>query len=188
MTESDYLAWELAQELRHEYVAGEVFAMGGARLGHNLVAGNAFAALRAALHGGPCRVFSADMRVQVSRADAYLYPDLVVSCPADDLADRRALSLRCAWLIVEVLSDSTAAFDRGDKFAHYRKLPSLTHYLLVDSDQPAIDLFRRGADGLWVLHPLGLDDRLVLDGPQRVEVPVAALYEEVNFDDARPRP
>ena len=117
-----YLDWESGQSDKHEFVAGEVFAMGGARRAHVTVAGNIFAALKSHLRGGPCRAYMSDMKLRVAEADAGFYPDVMVSCDARDHAAEQYL--QHPTLVVEVLSDGTAAFDRGDKFAAYRRLQS----------------------------------------------------------------
>ncbi len=151
MTAAEFLAWEQTQPVKHEFVRGEVFMMTGGVDRNNTVAGNLYIALRAHLRGSPCRIYASDVKLRVEAADCYFYPDLMVTCSAADLADR--LVKREPVLVVEVLSPSTAAFDRGDKFASYRALPSLAEYLLVDADQQRCELYRKGADGLWVLHP-----------------------------------
>lgn len=151
MTAAEFLAWEQTQPVRHEFVRGEIFMMTGGVDRNNTVAGNLYIALREQLRGSPCRVYASDVKLRVEAADCYFYPDLMVTCSATDLADR--LVKREPVLVVEVLSPSTAAFDRGDKFADYRALPSLAEYLLVDADRQRCELYRKGADGLWVLHP-----------------------------------
>lgn len=151
MSADEFLAWEATQTERHEFVQGEVFAMTGGRDRNNTVSGNLYMALRQHLAGSGCHVYASDLKLQVAAADAFFYPDLMVTCSAADLADR--LVKREPVLVVEVLSPSTEAFDRGDKFAHYRRLPSLREYLLVDVDRLRCDLYRKGGDGLWVLHP-----------------------------------
>ena len=93
------------------------------------------------------------MRLRVEAADCYYYPDVLVTCAAADINDPKLTTLMGAKLIIEVLSPSTAAFDRGDKFADYRALDSLAEYVLIDPDGKSIDVFRKGTDGLWVLHP-----------------------------------
>jgi Uma2 family endonuclease len=118
---------------------------------NNIVAGNLYMALRQHLRGSACRVFAGDVKLRVEAADCYFYPDVMVTCSAADLGDR--LIKREPLLVAEVLSPSTAAFDRGDKFADYRALPTLAEYLLVDVDRRRCELYRKGADGLWVLHP-----------------------------------
>ena len=179
MTAQQYMEWETLQPERHEFIAGEIFAMTGARIDHNLINGNAYLQFRQALRGLPCGVFFTDIKVRVEAADAYFYPDLFVTCDAADLAQGDALSVQRPWLIAEVLSDSTAAYNRGKKFEHYRALPSLTHYLLIEVERQHVDLFRQNADGLWVLHPLGPADALVIQAPHAITIPVASLYEGV---------
>ena len=123
MTASDYLAWEAEQKDRHEFVGGETFAMAGAEDRHVTVTGNLYMALRQHLSGSPCRTFMSDMRLSVATLGSYFYPDILVTCSAADLASPLAKSE--PKLIVEVLSPSTAAYDRGLKFSHYRKLGRL---------------------------------------------------------------
>ena len=152
MSAAEFLAWDESQQIKHEFVHGEVFAMAGGEDRNVTVAGNLYIALRPHLRGSPCRVYGSDVKLRVEAADCYFYPDLMVTCSALDAADR--LIKREPVLVVEVLSPSTAAYDRGGKFAAYRQLPSLAEYLLVDVDAQRCDLFRkRPEDGLWVLHP-----------------------------------
>jgi Uma2 family endonuclease len=150
-TAEDYLAWEPAQRDRHEYLGGEVFAMAGADDRHVTVAGNFYMALRQHLSGSPCRTYMSDMRLHVAAANSYFYPDVLVTCSALDAAS--ALVKTEPKLIIEVLSPSTAAYDRGLKFSIYRSLASLEEYVLIDLDTRSTDCYRKGADGLWVLHP-----------------------------------
>ncbi len=121
-----YLQWEATQSEKHEYLAGEIFAMVGVRQSHNVAAGNCFVALRARLAGSNCRVFMSDVKTRIEPSAAFFYPDLVVPCDARDRATPEYVSYPS--LIVEVLSPSTAAFDRGAKFGAYRKLDSLKEY------------------------------------------------------------
>ena len=151
MAAAEFLAWEQTQPLRHEFVRGEVFMMTGGVDRNNTVALNLVVALREHLRGSPCRVYASDVALRVEAADCFFYPDVMVTCSAADLADR--LVKREPVLVVEVLSPSTAAFDRGDKFADYRALPSLAEYLRLDAERQRCELYRKGADGLWVLHP-----------------------------------
>ena len=161
MTAAEFLAWDATQTIKHEFVQGEVFAMAGGEDRNNSVALNLVVALRQHLRGSPCRVYASDVKLRVEAADSYFYPDLMVTCSAADAADR--LIKREPVLVVEVLSPSTAAYDRGDKFADYRMLPSLREYLLIDVASQRCDLFRkRPEDGLWVLHPSGADEAVQL--------------------------
>lgn len=175
-TANDYLAWEPAQLDRHEYLDGEVFAMAGAEDRHVTVAGNLFIALRQHLSGSPCRTYISDMRLHVAAANSYFYPDVMVTCSALDQTS--ALVKTEPKLIVEVLSPSTAAYDRGVKFSHYRKLPSLEEYVLVDLDSRSTDVYRKGADGLWVLHPFAASEAVSL-ASVALTVSAAQLFADV---------
>lgn len=150
-TAEEYLAWEAAQIDRHEYLDGEVFGVPVTDDSHNIVTGNIGIALRQHLSGSPCRTYMSDMRLHVAAANSYFYPGVLVTCSAQDQAS--ALVKTEPKLIVEVLSPGTAAYDRGVKFTHYRSLPSLDEYVLIDLDTRSTDCYRKGADGLWVLHP-----------------------------------
>ena len=179
MTAAEFLAWDESQRERHEFVRGEVFLMAGGEDRNDLVAGNLYIALRQHLSGTPCRVYGSDVKLRVEAADCYFYPDLMVTCSAADAADR--LIKREPVLVVEVLSPSTAAFDRGDKFADYRTLGSLREYLLVDVDRRRCELYRLGADGLWVLHPGASGEGVRLDSVD-LTVPGQALWAELEPD------
>lgn len=148
---ADYLVWEAKQPERHEYIDGEVFAMAGAEDRHVTATMNLAFALRQHLSGSACRTCMSDMRLHVAAANSYFYPDVLVTCSALDQASAMVKSE--PKLIAEVLSPTTPAYDRGLKFSHYRTLPSLEEYLLVDLDTRVTDCYRKGADGLWVLHP-----------------------------------
>ena len=180
MTAAEFLAWDATQTIKHEFVGGEVFAMAGGEDRNYTVAGNLYIALRQHLRGSPCRVYGSDVKLQVESAGSYFYPDLMVTCSAADAADR--LIKREPVLVVEVLSPSTAAYERGDKFASYRQLPSLAEYLLIDVDSRRCDLFRkRPEDGLWVLHPSGADEAVQLASVDLTLTP-EALWADLEPD------
>lgn len=147
----EFIVWENEQPERHEFVRGEVFAMVGARRVHNLVVGNVFASLKQQLKGAPCQAFLDNAKLQTATGDIF-YPDVFVTCDLQDL--RTDQIFRAPTVIVEVLSPSTQAYDRGLKFTLYRSLPSLREYALVDPDTREVQLFRRGDDGLFTLHDL----------------------------------
>ena len=155
-----YLAWEEAQPERNEYIAGEVFAMVGVRQSHNVATGNIYNALRRELKGSPFRVFIESVKTHVEAADAFFYPDIVVTCDARDRLTPNYVSH--PLLVVEVLSDSTAAFDRGAKFAAYRKLESLKDFVLIDVARQRVEVFRRNAENHWVLYDYGIGDSIEL--------------------------
>ncbi len=136
---ADYLDWERNQETRHEYRDGEIFAMTGASRAHHLLCGNTFALLHGGLRGRPCEVYSSDMRVKVQDTGIYTYPDILAVCGEPRFEDDQVDTLLNPVLIAEVLSRSTATYDRGAKFAHYRRLPSLRHYLLIAQTEPRVE-------------------------------------------------
>ncbi len=173
---ADYLAWEAAQPERHEYIDGEVFAMAGAEDRHVTVAMNLAFALRQHLAGSACRTYMSDMRLHVAAANSYFYPDVLVTCGALDAAS--PLVKTEPKLIAEVLSSSTAAYDRGLKFSHYRSLASLEEYVVIDLDTRSTDCFRKREDGLWVLHPFGRGEAVLL-ASVALELSVAQLFAEV---------
>ena len=177
----DFLAWDATQTERHEFVNGDVFAMAGGEDRHASVSGNLFAALHSHLKGSRCRVYMNDVKLQVAAANSFFYPDVFVTCSPRDAANR--LVKQEPLLVVEVLSPSTAAYDRGDKFAAYRLCPTLTEYALVDIDRRAVDLFRKNTDGLWVLHPLAGEDTLTLASVDHT-LPLGELFADLEGDDA----
>lgn len=153
-----YLAWEETQAERNEYIAGEVFAMVGVRQSHNVATLNLATILRRELKGSPCRVFVESVKTRVEAADCFFYPDVAVTC---DTRDRQTPDyISHPILIIEVLSDSTAAFDRGAKFAAYRKLESLQEYMLVDVAAQRVEIFRRNPENHWVLYDYDAADTL----------------------------
>lgn len=176
----EYLQLEEQSPVKHEYIDGRVHAMVGANDAHVTIALNLATVLRHHVRCSGCRVYLSDMKARIESLNRYFYPDIMVTC---DPRDRESpLEKRFPCLIVEVLSDSTEAFDRGDKFADYQSLESLQEYVLISSKRPRVECFRRNAAGLWVLQfytdpqtpfrleTLGFEDQ------------VALLYEDVSFE------
>lgn len=183
MSPEAYLEWEKGQVGKHEYVNGDVFAMVGAKDSHVTVAGNLFAILRSHLKGGPCRACMSDMKARLDQVNAFFYPDVMITCdPRDRETD---YFKRYPLLIAEVLSDSTAAFDRGGKFAAYRQLESLQEYLLIDPDRPSVDCFRKDASEHWVLYPYDSGETVEL-ASVKLSLAMDALYEGVARTEASP--
>jgi Uma2 family endonuclease len=151
MTVEEYLAFDRASEIKHEYYGGEVFAMAGASYDHNTIVGNTFASLRTQLQDGPCRVKLSDVRVQVGTGGLFAYPDLSVVCGPPQFCFGKCDVLVNPALIIEVLSPSAEGYDRGKKFAHYRTIASLQAYVLISQDDYRIEHYVRQANGLWVL-------------------------------------
>lgn len=173
----DYLAWEETQAKKHEFVAGEVFAMVGARQDHVVASLNIASALKQRLRGTPCRAYIADMKLRIESADAFFYPDVMVSCHAGDLTNQQYIAN--PTLVVEVLSDSTADYDRGGKFVAYRKLDSLKEYLVVDVAARRVECFRRTADNDWLLHDYFGEDECELTS-LNIRLPLAEIFEDVQ--------
>lgn len=176
-----YMAWEDEQPERHEYLAGETFAMSGGTDAHYTILGNVFAELRTA--GKPCRAFISGMKLRIDRADAVFYPDVFVTCDPRDRQPDASLAKKYPSLVVEVLSGSTAAFDRGRKFELYQQIETLREYLLIEQDRKHADLFRKNEDGLWVLHPAGPGGVIRLESVG-VELALEGLYEDVELEQA----
>ena len=172
----DWLAIERAAwDQRSEFVAGEVFAMTGATEGHNLIVANVIAGLHGQLKGKPCRVYPSDLKVRIESDNVGAYPDVMVICGDRAFYDDRKDVVTNPTLIVEVLSDSSEAYDRGDKFKHYRTLASLQAYLLLSQDRVQAELFVRLPNGSWNLSAY-------TDASDRI--PLAAVDAELLLGEA----
>ncbi len=185
LTFEEWLEGERASlEGRSEYVGGEAFAMTGASAEHNAIVVNIASELRAQMKGRPCQVYANDMKVRVRPADAGKYPDLIALCGERQFQDGRRDLLLNPSLIVEVLSDSTEAYDRGKKFAIYRQIPSLREYLLVSQHQIQVELFSRGDDGRWTLSDFSaLTDTVALTSVG-CTLSLAEVYDKVELQPA----
>jgi Uma2 family endonuclease len=184
-TPEQYLALERKAEYKSEYINGQIYAMPGASREHNLIAGNIFGELRALLRGKPCEAYVSDMRVKVSPTGMYTYPDVIAVCDGPRFEDEHGDTLLNPTVIVEVLSPSTEAYDRGEKFAHYRRLDSLSDYVLVSQDKARVEHYaRHGNEGSqWVLTEVsGLDGVLRL-ASIGCEVALRDVYDKVNLPD-----
>lgn len=182
LSESAYLDLERRSEQRHEFLRGEVFAMTGASYRHNQIVANAAFELTGQLKAGPCRVLTNDMRVRVDRSGLYTYPDIVIHCDEPMFADEHKDTLLNPILIAEVLSASTEAYDRGDKFGHYRQIPSLREYVLISQDKPLIERYVRQEDDRWLIDEAvtALDQRLRFEAVIG-ELLLSAVYDGVGF-------
>ena len=181
LTPEQYLEIERKAEYKSEYFAGEMFAMSGAKFEHVMMVGNITRELSEQLRSRQCFVLSADMRVRVTATGLYTYPDVAVVCGEPQLLDKELDTLLNPVLIVEVLSPSTEAYDRGRKFEHYRSIESLKEYLLVSSDRAHIDLFARQSDGRWLLTSADrLEETIELESVG-CRLALAAVYEKVDL-------
>lgn len=179
-----YLQLEQQSQTKHEYINGTVYAMAGASDAHVTIAGNLFARLLSHLRGGGCRVYIADMKVRILDRNCFYYPDVMVTCNPQD--QTTSTYKQFPKLIVEVLSDSTEAFDRGDKFADYQTLASLEEYVLINTRHQRIECFRRDAEGRWLLQTYTqTTPRFELQSIEFADS-LAAIYEEVILEPTAP--
>ena len=185
LTPAEFVEWELGQEEKHEYHRGEVFLMAGGTEPHARIITNTLLALSASLRGRDCFVYTDALGVRVEAEDLFTYPDLSVVCGEPQFFDAKRTRLLNPTALVEVLSPSTADYDRTTKARFYRQVPSLQAYVLVSQDAPAVDVLTPDGDG-WHLAP-DRDGRIEV-GPLGVALDLAALYDGVAFPDARARP
>ena len=179
-SEREYLDFERKSEIRHELIDGRIFAMSGASRRHSLITLNLAGLLWSQLRGRPCEAHATDMRVKVSATGMYTYPDLIVACGEPRYEDTHTDTLLSPTVIIEVLSDSTEKYDRGEKFAHYRRLDTLREYVLVSQDKMRIEHYRRDGEE-WRLSEIS-DPASVLHLPAiDCHLELAAIYEKVDF-------
>lgn len=182
MTYEEYLAAERQSPVKHEYLRGEVYAMAGGTPTHAALQMAVGVALSNALSGRACRVFGADLRVRIEATDLSTYPDVTVICGSLRRAELDADAATNPTLIVEVLSDSTEAYDRGEKFGHYRRIPTLREYLLVSQRAPRLEAYAKNPEGAWVLREAGPGEELVLSSIEGVRLRVDEIYRDPIAD------
>ncbi len=183
MTPEEYLQFERNSKIRHEYFDGDIFAMTGGSLNHNRIGRNIVRQLGNRLEGSPCENFVGDMRVKIDKLDMYTYPDIVVVCGNIELEKMGGLeTLLNPTVIMEILSDSTEAYDRGKKFTHYRLIPSLQEYILISQHFCNVERFIRGDNGIWqILNPCTDMDQTVKIESIDCELLLSDIYYRVEF-------
>jgi Uma2 family endonuclease len=179
ITSEEYLEMEEKSAVKHEYIDGYVYAMAGANDAHVTIASNAFTLIRSHLRRTGCRVYISDMKARIDRLKCFYYPDVMVTCDPRDTETQN--HKRFPKLIIEVLSSSTEAFDRGDKFADYQQLESLEEYVLVSAKRQRIDCFRRTPEGLWVLQTYSYEQDNFQLSSINFQGKFVDLYEDVTF-------
>ncbi|MFN7383673.1 MAG: Uma2 family endonuclease [Dolichospermum sp.] len=179
MTIEEYLAWELNQDIRYDYINGEVFAMTGGTIPHNDIALNLYTSLRPHLRPRGCRINVSDVKVQVTSKGPYFYPDLIVSCHPEDINARKFI--QNPKLIVEVLSPGTSGKDREEKFRYYLTIPSLQEYILIDSEKISVERYCRGEGRMWLYYPYTTGDMITLSSIA-FEFPIEMLYDGVRLE------
>lgn len=179
MSIEEYLEWESHQDLRYEYIDGEVFAMTGSTIPHNDIALNLYRALYNHLRPKGCRVNVSDVKLQVSHKRAYYYPDVIVSCHPQDINARKFI--QHPQIIAEVLSPSTSAKDRGQKLTDYLTIPTLKEYILINPEKVAVERYSRGEGRMWLYYPYTAGDIITLSSIE-LEFPIELLYEGITFE------
>ena len=186
VTPVEYLTGERKREFKSEYWNGEVYAMAGASERHNLITANVVIELGTQLRRRSCKIYPSDMRVKIPAMGLYTYPDVVVVCGKPQFEDEENDTLLNPTVIVEVLSKSTENYDRGRKFENYRRLESLTEYLLIAQYRPYIEHYMRQADNQWLLSETKeLQDVIELPTIE-CKLALADVYDKVDFQ-SRPR-
>jgi Uma2 family endonuclease len=178
-TPEEYFAWEEQQLERHEYMDGEVYAMSGGTINHGDIAGNFLSLLKIHLRGRGCKTLNSDCRVSIVGSTKYVYPDLSVTCDDRDKTTAQYITYPC--LIVEVLSSSTEAYDRGNKFKMYRRNLSLQEYVLVSAEAVEIELFRKSDGDNWKIINYQVGDIVELQSVN-LTVPIEQIYEDIIFE------
>ena len=196
LTPEEYIAFERkalpdAEIIRHEYINGELIAMSGASRAHNLITGNISGELRTLLRDSRCETYANEMRVSTPTTTSYFYPDVAVVCEEPRFEDNAFDTLLNPIILVEILSPSTEAHDRGEKFAHYRQLPSLQEYILVAQDKVLVEHYRReekqgtasvsGKD--WIFTDFQELEEILPLTSIHCELPLREIYERVPFSD-----
>jgi Uma2 family endonuclease len=185
-TPEQYLELERQADYKSEYYSGQIFAMAGASEEHNLINVNVSGELRQQLRGRPCRTYASDMRVRVSPTGLYTYPDVIAVCGERHFSDDHLDTLTNPTVIVEVLSPSTELYDRGEKFAHYRRLESLTDYILVAQDKYRVEHYARQTDQQWLLTVAeGLEGTIYLRSID-CTLTLSGIYENVELAPGEP--
>ena len=178
----EYLALERESEFKSEYLDGAVYAMTGASIWHVQIVGNITALLSTQLRQKPCRVLASEMKVRLADSRKFFYPDVTVVCGDPQFHDERTDIILNPLLVIEVLSKSTEAFDRGGKFLAYQQLESLQEYLLVAQDRAAVEQFVRQTDGTWTYRAaVGLEGSLALPSVE-CALALSAVYDKVSWD------
>jgi Uma2 family endonuclease len=181
-TPEQYLALERKAAYKSEYLHGRIYAMSGASRAHNLIALNIGSELRAQLKGRPCETYVGDMRVQVSLTGLYTYPDVSVACDEIRFEDAHNDTLLNPIVLIEVLAPSTEAYDRGDKFAHYRRLESLQEYVLIAQDKCRVERYLRQGDQ-WLLTEISDSDATLAMTTIACDIPLKEIYARVTFPE-----
>ena len=185
ITSEEYLASERESETKNEYVDGEIFAMAGASREHNKISTNIVRVLGNQLLEKPCSIFSSDMKVRA--IEVCTYPDILIVCGDEEYDDEHRDILLNPNVIIEILSDSTEAYDRGDKFSHYQLISAFSEYILISQYLCKVEKFSRQKDETWIYSKYDkLEDRIAIKSIN-CELPLSEIYRKVNFSERHMR-
>ncbi len=180
-TASEYLAFERTSETKHEFYKGEIFDMSGASLGHNHIQINLVGEVRTFLKGKSCNVFGSDLRIHIPSNSLYTYPDAIIICGKPEMLDEAFDTVLNPTVIVEILSPSTQRYDRGEKFMLYRSIPSLQEFIVVDSENIAVEHYKRNEDNTWLLQEWKEITDILTIATIGFALPLNELYSGVNL-------
>ncbi|MGB2926525.1 MAG: Uma2 family endonuclease [Limnothrix sp.] len=186
MTPEEYLEFEKTSDIKHEYIDGEIYAMAGTGKFHNIISGNLYILLRNSLRNSDCQTFIADVKVKLEEGRRFFYPDLLVTCdPTDDPND---LFVTTPKVIIEILSPSTASFDRDGKFQLYRTIPSLREYILVSAETYSVECFRRQTQDIWTVQFYENIAAIAYIEALDINAPLSEIYATVEFTEPEAQP
>ena len=185
ITPEDFLTAERLAIQKHEYFKGEVFAMSGASIPHNVIAVNCITELGSKLKGKKCRPYGSDLRVHIPKNSLYTYPDISIICGDVETTDDKFDTATNPSVIIEILSASTRNYDKGQKFDLYRDIESLREYILIDSEQIKVDKFYRNEDNSWLLTEYKTIESSFLVTTVDVKLLLADIYFDVKFSESK---
>jgi len=186
LTPAEYLAQERRATSKSEFYQGETFGMAGASREHNLIVGHLVGEVRNQLKTLDCEVYPSEMRVRVTATGLYTYPDVTLVCGTPEFEDEHRDTLLNPTALVEVLSDSTEAYDRGVKSEPYRKLPSLKEYLLIAQDRPHVEQYVRQTESGWLLREVAETDGSICLDSAPIILPMSEIYRQVTWNEKTP--
>ncbi len=181
LTSKEYLVYERKAESKSEYVYGELVAMAGASRAHNQISANIVRILGNQLMESPCSVYASDMKIKVEQTENYFYPDIIIACEPEKYEDEKTDVLLNPVIIMEILSASTEAHDRGGKFADYQLIHSLVEYTLISQEFQRVENFKRQDDKTWLYSQFRSNDEILMMDSVGCELPIAEIYRKVNL-------
>ena len=186
LTVEEYVKLEQETNQKYEFHDGQVYAMAGGTYNHNTISGNIFSSINEFLRGKSCQIMNSEMKLYLESNDTYVYPDSMIICGELERAEHLKDAFKNPVVIIEVLSESTASYDRGSKFGFYRQIRSLRHYILIEQTEVKIDVFsRQSPTSLWDIRGIeGLENNLelVISETETLSIPLRNIYDRITFE------